>query len=64
MLEAQHIAAQRGTAKLFAGIDFNLQAGQALVVTGANGSGKTTLLKIVAGLRSQRRAGLPGAAPR
>ena len=50
MLEAQHIAAQRGTAKLFAGIDFSLQAGQALVVTGANGSGKTTLLKIVAGL--------------
>ncbi len=50
MLEAQHIAAQRGTATLFTGIDFTLKSGQALLVTGPNGSGKTTLLKVVAGL--------------
>jgi heme exporter protein A len=50
MLEAQQLAAQRGVATLFAGIDFTLNSGEALLVTGANGSGKTTLLKIVAGL--------------
>jgi heme exporter protein A len=50
MLEAQQLAAQRGAVTLFAGIDFRLQAGQTLLVTGANGSGKTTLLKIVAGM--------------
>ena len=50
MLEAQQLAAQRGAVTLFAGIDFRLKSGEALLVTGANGSGKTTLLKIVAGL--------------
>jgi heme exporter protein A len=50
MLEAQHLAAQRGSATLFAGVAFALRPGEALLVTGANGSGKTTLLKIVAGL--------------
>lgn len=50
MLEAQQLAAQRGAVTLFAGIDFVLNAGEALLVTGANGSGKTTLLKVVAGL--------------
>jgi heme exporter protein A len=50
MLEAQQLAAQRGTVTLFAGIGFRLKSGEALMVTGANGSGKTTLLKIVAGL--------------
>ena len=50
MLEAQQLAAQRGSATLFAGIDFALKPGEALLITGANGSGKTTLLKIVAGL--------------
>src|SRR5882672_7711170 len=50
MLEAQQLAAQRGAVTLFAGIDFTLKPGEALLVMGANGSGKTTLLKIVAGL--------------
>ncbi|HEY1458990.1 MAG TPA: cytochrome c biogenesis heme-transporting ATPase CcmA [Casimicrobiaceae bacterium] len=50
MLEAQHLAAQRGAVTLFAGVDFTLTPGEALLVTGANGSGKTTLLKMVAGL--------------
>ena len=50
MLEAQQLAAQRGTAVLFADVNFSLRAGDALLVTGANGSGKTTLSKIVAGL--------------
>ncbi len=50
MLEAQQLAARRGSATLFTGIDFTLQPGEALLITGANGSGKTTLLKIVAGV--------------
>ncbi|HET8877189.1 MAG TPA: cytochrome c biogenesis heme-transporting ATPase CcmA [Casimicrobiaceae bacterium] len=49
-IEARRLAAQRGYARLFDGVDFSLQAGEALVVSGRNGSGKTTLLRIVAGL--------------
>jgi heme exporter protein A len=50
VLEARRLAAQRGFATLFVDVDFSLQIGEALVVTGPNGSGKTTLLRIVAGL--------------
>ena len=50
MLEAQHLAAQRGGVPLFKDIAFALNRGEALVVTGANGSGKTTLLRMVTGL--------------
>lgn len=50
MLEAKQLAAQRGAATLFSGIDFRVAPGDALLVTGANGSGKTTLLRIAAGL--------------
>jgi len=50
VLEARQLAARRGFAALFVDVDFSLQGGEALVVTGPNGSGKTTLLRIVAGL--------------
>ena len=50
MLEAQDLAARRGDAGLFAGLDFALEPGTALFVRGANGSGKTTLLRILAGI--------------
>src|SRR5689334_11816928 len=49
VLEARRLAAQRGHATLFVDVDFSLDDGEALVVTGPNGSGKTTLLRIVAG---------------
>ncbi len=50
MLEVHELAAQRGRARLFEGLSFRVDAGTALVITGANGTGKTTLLRMLAGL--------------
>ena len=58
MLVAQDLAAQRGDALLFQGLDFALRPGTALFVTGPNGSGKTTLLRIVAALTHALRGKL------
>jgi heme exporter protein A len=40
----------RGGREVFAGLDFEVSAGQALAVVGRNGSGKTSLLRLIAGL--------------
>ena len=58
MLVAQDLAAQRGDALLFEGLDFALRPGAALFVSGPNGSGKTTLLRIVAALTRALRGKL------
>ena len=50
MLEAHQLAASRGDANLFSGLDFKLTAGMLLRVSGANGSGKTSLLRALCGL--------------
>jgi len=50
LLAARGLAAQRGWRVLFAGLDFELDAGGALALSGPNGSGKTTLLRLLAGL--------------
>jgi heme exporter protein A len=49
-LQVRGLACERGGRPLFAGLDFEVEPGGALVVTGPNGSGKTTLLRALAGL--------------
>jgi len=49
-LLARDLACRRGGREVFAGIEFFLQAGEALLVTGRNGAGKTSLLRMIAGL--------------
>lgn len=40
----------RGGRQVFAGLDFTVASGEALVVTGRNGAGKSSLLRLIAGL--------------
>lgn len=49
-LEAVGLACVRGDRPLFTGLEFRLEGGEALYVTGANGAGKTSLLRMVCGL--------------
>lgn len=49
-LTCQQLTCRRGRGTLFAGVNFNLQAGEAIWVQGRNGSGKTTLLRMLCGL--------------
>ncbi|XLZ71925.1 cytochrome c biogenesis heme-transporting ATPase CcmA [Massilia sp. SR12] len=49
-LTCQQLTCRRGRSTLFAGVNFRLQAGEALWVQGRNGSGKTTLLRMLCGL--------------
>jgi len=46
----QGLACARGERLVFARLDFALEAGAALILTGRNGSGKTSLLRVMAGL--------------
>ena len=50
MLRVSHLSCSRGNKPLFAGVSFELQAGQALHLEGDNGVGKTSLLRIICGL--------------
>lgn len=49
-LSAQQLSLIRGERTLLQGVCIDLQAGDALLVSGENGSGKTSLLRILAGL--------------
>lgn len=49
-LHARSLACQRGERLLFSAVDFSLEPGAAMTVTGANGTGKSSLLRILAGL--------------
>jgi heme exporter protein A len=49
-LIAKHLASVRSGRSVFAELEFDLFAGEALAITGPNGAGKSSLLRIVAGL--------------
>ena len=49
-LKADNLVCSRGGREVFAGLNFSLSGGEALVVTGRNGAGKSTLLRMIAGL--------------
>lgn len=48
-LKAENLSAKRGEDLLFRKLNFCVNSGEALVLTGRNGSGKSTLLRVVAG---------------
>lgn len=50
LFSARALDCERGGRLVFAGLDFSVAAGGALVLRGANGSGKSSLLRILAGL--------------
>lgn len=49
-LVCESLACERGGRQVFAGVNFTVSAGEAMVVTGRNGAGKSTLLRVIAGL--------------
>ncbi|MET7013114.1 cytochrome c biogenesis heme-transporting ATPase CcmA [Uliginosibacterium flavum] len=52
MLEAHHLACQRGDRLLFHRLALAVKPGELLRIAGANGMGKTSLLRLLAGLSS------------
>jgi heme exporter protein A len=57
-LLAHDLGCIRGGREVFEGVNFAVEAGEALVVTGRNGAGKTTLLRLIAGLLEPARGRL------
>ncbi len=50
LLSARGLAFARNESPVFGPLDFDVDAGEALLVQGDNGAGKTTLLRVLAGL--------------
>jgi heme exporter protein A len=50
VIRARGLGKRFGARRVLAGLDFELERGGFLLVTGPNGSGKTTLLRLCAGL--------------
>jgi heme exporter protein A len=48
-LSAANLACRRGGRDVFTGIDFSLDSGEVLAITGRNGAGKSSLLRTVIG---------------
>ncbi|WP_262029598.1 heme ABC exporter ATP-binding protein CcmA [Microvirga sp. Mcv34] len=48
-LSVNNLACERGERRIFQGVSFVLESGEALVITGRNGAGKSTLLDLLAG---------------
>jgi heme exporter protein A len=49
-LAGNNLTCVRGGREVFAGLNFSVSGGEALVVTGRNGAGKSSLLRMIAGL--------------
>jgi heme exporter protein A len=58
MISASGLGRRFGDRRVLSGIDFGLEQGEFLLVTGPNGSGKTTLLRLLAGLLAPTEGGL------
>lgn len=52
MLTVSQLSLERYFQPVFQPVNFSLNAGELLVITGANGSGKTTLIRLLAGILS------------
>lgn len=50
LLTVNNLSCQRGYTQLFSKLNFTLNKGEILRITGENGKGKTSLLRIIAGL--------------
>lgn len=48
-LSVENLACERGERRIFEGVSFTLEPGDALMVRGRNGAGKSSLLEILAG---------------
>ena len=57
-LICESLACERGGRQVFAGVNFTVSAGEAMVVTGRNGAGKSTLLRVIAGLLRAAEGGI------
>ena len=64
MIRARALEKRYGPRRALRPLDFELERGGFLVVTGPNGSGKTTLLRLVAGLSAPTRGELDVATSR
>lgn len=50
MLTLENLGKRYGYRQVFRGVDYSVESGQLVAVTGRNGAGKSTLLRIIAGL--------------
>jgi ABC-type multidrug transport system ATPase subunit len=64
VIQARAVEKRYGRRRALRPLDFELERGGFLVVTGANGSGKTTLLRLVVGLAAPTGGALEVAADR
>lgn len=64
MIRARKLGKRFGDKRVLRGVDLDVAAGAAAVVTGPNGSGKTTLLRLCAGLAAPSEGELAVGVPR
>ena len=49
-LSVSQLSCERGSRRLFEGLNFQINSGEAMIIQGSNGVGKTSLLRIITGL--------------